>query len=142
MARQDCLNVGLLVARVENIPDSIPRSATGIGYMHIRWLGWQTAPVGWREPRLLMGKGYKPAKMSNWECRWVKRSGELREPIAENHGYEATAGLGRRPPNPRWGPHFRDGEVEVADVYEDESDEVYDHAWLGAETLDDVLALE
>lgn len=74
-------------------------------------------------------------------CSWVKRPGELREPIADNHGHEAAAGLGRTA-NPRWGPHFREDEVEVVDGYEDESDDVNDHAWLGGETAADVLALD
>lgn len=72
----------------------------------------------------------------------MTRSGALHEPNADNHGHGAAAGLGRSPANPRWGPHFRDGEVEVADVCEDEGDDVYDRAWLGGETTDDVLALD
>lgn len=142
MLQQDCLKAGLLVAPAENILGLIPRPATGTVHMHTRRLGSQTGPVGLREPRLLMGKGYKPARMSNWGYRWAKRSGELRVPIVDNHGREAAAGLGRRPANPRWRPHFRDGELEVVDAYEDESDDVYDHAWLGGETADDELALD
>ena len=72
----------------------------------------------------------------------MKRAEELCEPSVDNHGHGPAVGLGRRPANPRWGPHFRDGEVEVADVYEDVSDDVYDHAWLGGEPADDVLAPE
>ena len=72
----------------------------------------------------------------------MTRSGELHEPNVDSHGHGAAAGLGRSPANPRWGPHFRNGEVEVADVYEDEGDDVCDRAWLGGETVDGVLALE
>lgn len=60
MVRQDCLKVGLLVAQWESMPDSIPRPATGIEHMHIRRPDLQTVPVGLREPRWLMGKGYNP----------------------------------------------------------------------------------
>lgn len=142
MVQRDCLEVDLLVALAESIPDSFPPPATGMAHMHIRRLGSQTGLIGLREPRLLMGKGYKPAQMSNWGYSWVKKSGELREPIADNHGHEAGAGLGRRPANPRWGPHFRDGGPEVVDAHENESDDVYDHGQLDGEPADDELAQE
>ena len=142
MVQRDCLKVDLLVALVESILDLILHLAAGTGHMHIRRLGSKTEPIGLQEPRLLMGKGYKPAQMSNWGYSWVKKSGELREPIADNHGHEAAAGLGRRPANPRWGPHFRDGGLEAVDAHEDASDDVYDHGQLDGETADDELAQE
>lgn len=37
-------------------------------------------------------------------------SAGLHEPNVDKHDHEA-AGLGRSSANPRWGPHFRDGEL-------------------------------
>lgn len=66
----------------------------------------------------------------------------VHDPNVHTCGQDVVAGLGHRPANPRWGPHFRASLVVVAYVLLDEGDDVHDRERLGDGKVDGARPLD
>ena len=106
--------------------------------IHIQSRDSQRVLAGRQGLRLLAGKDYTPERMNSLVRNWVMDS-SLHGPSVHKYGHAAAVGLGRSPPSPRWGPHFREKGVEVAYALEGEGGELRDRVWPDDEKIGGAL---